>query len=142
MLSSWVVNAVDHSAPPQMGTLALFRSTSPHFFSQFHMEVSHDVFSPASFQGSTSQLLPWITHKLSPGTASTIVNLAFINSCLYLGTHSYFLRIICFMTSSRSVYNTISVMTLFPSLLASHAFLAWMVSFATLTSPWLIAFMN
>ena len=62
------------------------------------------MFFPGQFSGChqpTSSLVNPHDQKLSPGTASTIVNLAFINSCLYLGTHSYFLRIICFITSSR-----------------------------------------
>ena len=42
MHSSRLVDAVDHCAPPQMGKLALFHSTSPHFLYQFHKEVSHD----------------------------------------------------------------------------------------------------
>ena len=35
MYSSWVVDPVDHSTPPQIGTLAVFRSISPHFSISF-----------------------------------------------------------------------------------------------------------
>ena len=97
-------------SPPHIGTLALFRSTSPHFFSHFHMEVAM-MFPPGQFSGfyyPTSSLDNPHDQKLSPGTASTIVYMAFINSCLYSGNASNFLRIVCFMTSSHSVSHTLS----------------------------------
>ena len=105
-------DAVDHPAPPRIGTLALVCSTYPHFFPQFHMEVFHEISTrpvvrvPYSLYNRHDQ-------KLAPGTASTIHDLAFINSCLYLGTHSNVLRIICFMTSSRSVSHILSVALFF-----------------------------
>ena len=118
MHSSWVVDAIDHSAPPYISTLALFLSTSSHILSQFHMELSHGVFPRPVFRVPTSNSLFDNPHdkKLSHGTVSTFVDLAFINSCLYLGTHSNFLLIIYFMISSRSVSHNLSVMTLFPTL--------------------------
>ena len=111
---------------------------------QSHIEVSHYVSSRlvSGFHYQTSSLDSPHDKTFSSGTASSIVNLAIINACLYLGTHSKFLRFICFMTSSRLVSDTLSALTLFPSLLASHAFLAWMMFLATLSFPWPIAFID
>ena len=138
MHSSWVADVFDHSALPQMDTLALFCSTFPQFFFQFNMDVSHDVSPRPIFRVPPFSLDNPYDQKLPPGLASTIVSLAFINSCLYLGTHSNFLRIIWLRIVR---FPILFLLCCYISFLAFW-FLAWMMSFVTLSFSWLIAFMN
>ena len=80
--------------------------------------------------------------KWSPGTASTMIDLARIISSRYIGTHSSLHRMMCRITLIRLVSHRCSVFTFWPSRLASHAFLAAAISLATCSFSWLMAFAN